>query len=228
MLNLDKNTMLDLSDLNGKIRDIAYKYDPRYPQLPSDDDVEAYCALKNKFFSDKDFYWYSQIKRNYINPQSLYVESTKTYTIYDSGSEKNTVIAVDLSSDEIDRFFDISYSYDELSDIRDVLKDQISGVARYVVTLFIGRSMDFYKEKAQRRDLYGLMTKIVDLYRKCNFEDVDKNVDYIYGVLTTYRYAYGHDFYEDTQDKQEEIVKKSPPDLKDLRKRRGTARPVVK
>ena len=103
------------------------------------------------------------------------------------------------------------------------MRDQISGVARYVVKLFIARSMDFYKEKAQRRDLYGLMTKIVDLYRKCDFEDVDENVDYIYGVLTTYRYAYGHDFYEDAKNKSAESVKKSAPDLEDGEKRHGTA-----
>ena len=228
MLNLDKTTMLDLNDLTERMYDIAERYDPRYPQLPSDKDVESYCEVKRMFFSDKDCNWFAKILRSHFDIRSHYSESANTYTLYDASDKDHAVVVADISLDETERFGEIRDTFNDLIGLRNIMRDQISGVARYVVKLFIGRSMDFYKEKAQRRDLHDLMTKIVDLYRKCDFEDVDENVDYIYGVLTTYRYAYGHDFYEDAQNQSVESVKKSAPDLKDLRKRRGTARPNVK
>ena len=228
MLNLDKTTMLDLNDLTERMYDIAERYDPRYPQLPSDKDVESYCEVKRMFFSDKDCKFFAKILRSHFDIRSHYSESANTYTLYDASDKDNSVVVADISLEETERFGEIRDTFTDLIGLRNVMREQISGVARYVVKLFIGRSMDFYKEKAQRRDLYGLMTKIVDLYRKCDFENVDENVDYIYGVLTTYRYAYGHDFYEDAQNQSVESVKKSAPDLKDLRKRRGTSRPTVR
>lgn len=223
MLNLDKNTMLDLNDITERIYDIAERYDPRYPQLPSDKDVEEYCEIKYEFFSDEDCAWFIKILRKNPLIKSYKSELTDTYTLYDASDKDNVVVVADISLEETERFGEIRDTFNYLTGLRNLMQGQICGVARYVVKLFIGRSMDFYKEKAQRRDLHGLMTKIVDLYRRCDFEKVDENVDYIYGVLTTYKYAYGHEFCEDVQEQPVESAKKSAPDLKNLRKRRGTA-----
>lgn len=195
---MDKN--FNFEDIIEKLSDISVKYDTRFPVLPSDEDVSAYRTLKDTLFSDSDFERFSIIKDKYGNIKSYFSESEQKWVLYYSVSKEETENYGVFTDDELDRVRRISESFDALCDTRNTLRLQISGVARYVVDLFLRRSTDFYKEKAQRRDLYGIMTRIVDLYKRCNFRHVDENVDYIYGVLTTYQYVYGHAFYEESRE----------------------------
>ena len=211
---MDKN--FNFEDIIEKLSDISVKYDQRFPVLPSDEDVSDYRTLKDMLFSDSDFEKFSMIKDKYGYIRSYFSESEQKWVLYYYVSKEKTEDYGLFTDDELDRVKVLSESFDALCDTRDILKLQIAGVARYVVDLFLRRSTDFYKEKAQRRDLYGIMTRIVNLYKRCNFRQVDENVDYIYGVLTTYQYVYGHAFYEDGK----EMEVKPAPDLKDLRRRR--------
>lgn len=213
-VKMDKN--FDFEDIIDNLSEISAKYDPRFPVLPSDEDVSAYRTIKDTLFSDSDFERFSMIKDKYGNVQSYFSDTEKKWVLYYYTSEEKTETYGVFTDDELDRVHYIKESYDVLRDTRDTLRVQIAGVARYVVELFLRRSMDFYKEKSQRRDLYSLMKKIVDLYKKCDFSYVVEEVDYIYGVLTTYQYVYGHAFYEEGK----EMEVKTAPDLKDLRRRR--------